>query len=335
MILVCALLLVLTAMLGCLLDLSRILMAKSALRSRLEAAALAGVLQLDGTPDGLARARMAATEAVQAPQRSLRVEFASVAGDKFEQVPLDPAHARLVRVTATEVVPLTLVRLVVPQKDLGVWSSASAEQQAVRSLRHGLFPYSPAAHSTVAPHFGFQPGAVYTLRWPNTLPAGSGKVCEGDRTGPVVNSLQRPGALPSGFFELQSRAQVREAILASGQSSPHAINEVLTMTEGALPFEAATIVERIRSDTDQLSPTYAGYMALQKGNGQRIVAVPVHSLFPERTILQFAAFFLLPAAEYTDAADRPFCAEYVGPYLQGSRWKGVGEAGYLVAAVLP
>jgi hypothetical protein len=129
-------------------------------------------------------------------------------------------------------------------------------------------------------------------------------------------------------------AHIRQAILWDTQNYPSAIGPPIPGGAGSRPAEAAALLERVRQDTDAGSRTYQRYAAAGLGNGRRIVAAPIHLPHPDGRIVQIGAFLLLPAHEYRAAGDRPFCAEYIGPYLQGGKRRGAAEAGFHIAVLL-
>lgn len=87
---------------------------------RVEAAALAAALELDGTPDAFGRARTAA----QSDATPETVEFGDGTG-WWTEPPADK-RVTMVRVTAASTLPLTLVRTVVQQREAQVRVRATA-----------------------------------------------------------------------------------------------------------------------------------------------------------------------------------------------------------------
>ncbi len=53
-------------------------------------------------------------------------------------------------------------------------------------------------------------------------------------------------------------------------------------------------------------------------------------------IVQIASFFLLPDSHYQSAqgGNKPFCAEFVGNYVQGAPGPGGGGVGYHVVRLV-
>jgi hypothetical protein len=112
------------------------------------------------------------------------------------------------------------------------------------------------------------------------------------------------------------------------------IGEPVIMTGGNKQTQRDAIVNRINQDTDPTSTSYAQYEAGDAGNGRRLVVVAINTGHPDEIVLGFHLFFLLHPSEYDAGGNRPFCAEYVGPYVQGSRRKGAGSAGAYVVRLV-
>jgi hypothetical protein len=106
------------------------------------------------------------------------------------------------------------------------------------------------------------------------------------------------------------------------------------MTGGAKQTQLDAMYQRVGQDTDATSMTYVDYVDNGLGNGRRLVACPINTGYPNYEILSIGAFFLLPASEYSRGGGEPFCAEYVGPYVQGATHKGGGSAGGFVARLV-
>ncbi|MEZ5355996.1 MAG: pilus assembly protein TadG-related protein [Bryobacteraceae bacterium] len=139
LIVVCLGLFLLAAGAGLALDVSRMLLVQKELRSRVDAAALAAALELDGASDSVARARAEAAAVVDAE----RIEFAALdqAAEEpaWSDTPADAARVGMVRVTSVVGVPLTLVRTVVREKTASVrvrsTARASVESRPVELVR--------------------------------------------------------------------------------------------------------------------------------------------------------------------------------------------------------
>ncbi len=222
LILVAVALMLLLAVTGLAIDCSRILVTRGIAQGRLDAAALAAVLELDGTRQGIDRARQAAALAAGGLLDNLRGEFAAAPASAWEENPRSPALFRFARVSASIRVRLTMLRTIVQKEATEFRAVATGAQQ----------PQSPLPPDVI----------------------------------PDQKSLSR----------------------------------------------------RLSEDTDFTARSYAEYAARGRGNGRRIVPSPE------------GARFILPASAPAAIPS----TEPIGAYLQGSRWKGAGESGYLTAVLL-
>ena len=108
----------------------------------------------------------------------------------------------------------------------------------------------------------------------------------------------------------------------------------VTMTGGNKQTQRDSLINRVNQDTDNTSATFAEYQASDTGNGRRLVGVPITTWFPEYRVIGFAAFFRLLPSEYPQSGNKSFCAEYVGPYVQGSWHPGAGGPGAYVVRLV-
>src|SRR5688572_10927198 len=99
---------------GLAVDLGRLYIVKNEAQAYADAAALQGVLELDGTPDGMDRARSRVTNSVNRWNMGTStfsgtvVEFSANQAGPYEANPA-PAGVRFLRVRATATVPLYLM----------------------------------------------------------------------------------------------------------------------------------------------------------------------------------------------------------------------------------
>jgi hypothetical protein len=212
-------------------------------------------------------------------------------------------------------------------------STAVAGQVLKTSFTEGVLPFSPFAHNNGQPDFGFTPGVQYTLRWPANPMVGL-NVCPGDDAPQWVALGTAGGADERGYIEETSSDVIRAAIEQDYLTAMVAVGESVEMTGGNKQAQRDSLVNRINQDTDSASATYAEYVASGTGNGRRLVAVPVNAGHPDNIVLGFALFLLLTPGEYDHSGNRPFCAEFVGPYVRGSRHRGGGEPGAYVVRLV-
>lgn len=239
-------------------DIGRMYIAKSEAQSFADSAALAAALELDGTPQGIARARLAASSGTNrqnlpdVPFPAPSVEFSGRAEGPFAAIPKIADGVRFVRVTAAAPIDIYFLRVTGAPATSTARASAVAGQVEKTSFRAGLFPFA-----LVTPESGFAAAGRYPLR----------------------------------YFESSADTAVRQAVLSELQTGPVGLGDTLTMTAPKEETVLQALTERVAMDADPASATYAAY----NGNGRRLVAVPV--LGADNRVVDFAAVFLPPASE--------------------------------------
>src|SRR5262249_5375864 len=87
---------------------------------------------------------------------------------------------------------------------------------------------------------------------------------------------------------------------------------------GAKDTEMTAIADRVNMDTDITSTTYASYVSSGRGNGMRVVVVPVNSGPPSYVAQGFAGFFLGTPSSYSHLhGNDSACATYIGQWRAG------------------
>jgi hypothetical protein len=210
----------------------------------------------------------------------------------------------------------------------------------------GVFPFSPISHvygntaadvhandvlnrasypGTTVDNFGFTVGQQYTLRWPSNPNTNNfNNVCAGDATAQWVSKADGSSNSQRGYIQLQSAAAIKDAIISDHLDyAIHLdtlLNDNVDPTNGAKSAERDALATRIGQDTDTTSTDYAHYT----GNGRRLVNVIIQSGYRDASgnLLNattqaahgvgYAQFLLLPASEYDQAGNKPWCAVYVG-----------------------
>lgn len=280
---------------GLVVDLGRLYIAQNELQAAADAAALAAVYELDGTPGGIERA-VAQVQSnpnrwnfgTEAPEFS--VTFASTAAGPFESDPAGAAEIRYLQVGAKATVPTYFVPAATAYQNMA--AMARAGQTRAEALADNWFPYAAEAPDGKSPAFGYQAGRQYPLR---LIDVGGG-------IGPHYQDA------------------VRQAILSGMDGKRVAAGDRLALGEPDWETEAAAFEERLSQDTDQAAEKYEDYT----GNGRRFVIVPVNDPASD-TVAGFAGFFLPPAA-CGEQAPQKCQAEYVGAAVLPGR-KGAGPAG--------
>ena len=324
---------------GLAVDLGRVYVVKNEMQAYTDSAALAAAVELDGTAAGISRAQTAVANNTNrwnlgtATFSGTETQFATDVGGPWEASPASAANVRFVRVRASGNVSLLFLPAVSTTSSSNVSAISVAGQVAKQNFREGLFPFSPLAHNSTPPDFGFTPGQWYTLRWPSN-PKVNNNVCPGDNEQQWVDLADADSSSERGYIEETSSAVIRMAIEQDYMSNTLTIGQPVEMTGGNKQTQRDSIINRINQDTDPTSTSYAQYEAGDAGNGRRLVVVAINTGHPNNIVLGFHLFFLLHPSEYTSGGNRPFCAEYVGPYVQGSRRKGAGGAGAYVVRLV-
>jgi hypothetical protein len=243
--------------------------------------------------------------------------------------PASPTDYRFVQVTATAAVPLTFMlafRILQAGTNAGTATtnaSSVAAQALVTSFPAGLLPFSPIAPSNIPDNFGFTQGIEYTIRYPSGGGLKNSDVCAGDQNQAYWSNLP---SQDRGFWGSNSASAIRGEIVDDTQAQVINIGDPVPMVGGAKNTEGAALDERVREDSDSVSATYAEYLALGNGNGRRVIGVPLNGGPPDFTAIGIGAFFLNATPTYQSVqGNTPICAQYIGPYVEGSVHAGAGQ----------
>ena len=160
------------ALAGLATDLARMYVAKNELQNYTDAAALAGVIRLNGTLAGISEATNDASADINSWNFDTRsvddvlVEFGPTIDGPWEDAPAFATGYRFIRVFAQADVPVYLSQIlpgVGPSRTVRARSVAGLVFQ--NSMADGIFPFSPDVHDPTDPNFGFLMGKYYTLRY--------------------------------------------------------------------------------------------------------------------------------------------------------------------------
>jgi Flp pilus assembly protein TadG len=330
-------LVVMLGMMGLAVDAGRMFICKNELQTFVDASAMAAISHMDGTQNGITTANSMATAGPLGASQpngynfgtttisTVTNTFATTYAGTYDSYGTADGPStntyRFIRVTASANVPLNFLP-VIPgiSTSMTMTASATAGQNPSSTVGDGgLLPFAPDAHNQADKvNFGLTPGSVYTLKWGN----GNTTTCAGDA------GFTPPGSPPSehGFIDIgegNSNSNVRTAIRWGGypnaNSTPSSISTGDTLggvpgNRGSSIFDALN--DRAQEDTDDVSATYAAYMAAGTGNGRRVVTVAMAGTWSgngsnaSTPNLGFANFFLLPSYSGTSG---PICAIYIGP----------------------
>ena len=318
---------VLMGAVGLAVDLGRMYIVKGEAQTFADSAALAAVLELDGSSAGITRANAAVTNNPNkntfgtAAFSGTVVEYAQASTGAWTTNPGNPAGYAFARVSATVSVPIYFMSLAVSKSQTNVVASAVAGQVPKTTFGQGLFPFSPYAHNLTGPDFGLDIGKQYTLRWPSNPKWGNGanaNVCQGDNSNNMVAVASAAGGSERGYIEDTSASLIRSTIVDDVQSVFRTVGDLVNMTGGAKQSQLDSLYERINQDSDTTSTTYSSYT----GNGRRIIAAPINDggtpLGSNNRIVGIGAFLLTRTADYGNGGNQAWCAEYIGCWLQGS-----------------
>lgn len=321
-------------MTGLAVDLGRIYIARNEAQVFADAAALAAALEMDSTRAGLTRAAVAVSNSRNrwnigtARFTGTAVEFAETPQGGWQDASAAPVSSRYVRVTASVTLPLYLLPVVSRSTHQQVRASAAAAQLPRTSFASGLLPFTLIAHDDSDPAFGFTVGEKYTMRWPAS-PKVNKNLCSGDN---AEQWLNKSGANMQGYYQETSNALLVDAVMNGFQSAPLAVGDSMHMVGGTRAAEADALTRRVNEDTDITSSNYAAYSAVGRGNGRRLVVMPVNSGSPDYIVRGFGAFLLPMTYEHT--GNSSWCAEFVGAYVMGSaRGRVTGAGAYMVRLV--
>lgn len=336
--------------LGMAVDLGRMFVVKTESQNFVDSMSLEAAAELDGTSAGILRAANVTSQSTQKydlgqhPFQEVTTRFALAPEGPWVEANSASLRSRFVRVTATTRPKLYFMPIVVSQERATVVATAAGAQVEKTSFREGLFPFSPFAHDLSDPvHFGLTPGQVYTLRWPANpkLPNAGGQgsnMCIGDRTQQILNLAEAMGGSERGFIEQTSASVIRQTIINDYQSVFRTIGDIIEMTGGAKQSMLDALRTRISQDTDSTTLTYGQYQAGGRGNGRRIVGVPINDggtpPGANLRMVNIGAFFLRPTGEYGSGGNQAWCAEYIGSYVQGVNHKGVEDSGAWVVRLV-
>jgi hypothetical protein len=332
----------LIALLGLSFDIGHMYIVKNEAQSYVDAAAVDAGLELDGTINGINRAIAVVTNSPNRWEFGTKtftqntISFAQTIAGPWITNPNPADGYKMVKVETSANLGLYFLPGSVNRSSTTIIASAIAGQVPKTKFKEGLFPFSPFAHNTVGPNFGLQRGQVYTLRWAANprLTGGNINVCMGDRLQSMVDVAQAQGGEERGFIEQTSASIIRSTITDDYQSVTRTIGDIVDMTGGTKQTELDSLNERISQDTDTSSPNYAAY----NGNGRRLVAVPINDggtpPGTDNRIVAIAGFLLLNTGQYGNGGGQAWCAEYVGPWVQGSRHGGAGTDGAYVVRLV-
>jgi hypothetical protein len=251
---------------------------------------LDAVRELDGTAFGLERARSLVSG--RSGDASVQTEFWSTEHREWTGDPADGQALIALRVKTSRSLPLYFMPALGGQSEAVVGAQAAAAQEELKDGADGPFPYA----AMVADTSDMPAGSVWELEW------------------------------AAGPMDL---VRVSEAIASGRPGVVIRIGDRLADGAPTWQWQLDALRRRVTGDSDPTSPGYSDYTAGGRGNGRRIVLLPMVN--GAREVTGFGAFLLPPAG----AIDRPpLRGEYAGAYLEGSRWRAAASGGAWVARLI-
>lgn len=353
----------LLGMVGLAVDLGRMYVTKDEAQTFVDSAALEAAVQLDDTPEGVARAleKVAANrnrwQFGNSAFTNITTTFGTTPNGPWlasTALPNPPDDYHFARVVTSTTLPLSFLRVVVNAGDSSIAAMAVAGRRVKDEFTEGLFPFSPYNHAGCgvgceAPGmpFGMRIGGHYTLRWPATLlhkndpthPRYMENACQDDRYQTIGNMAEGTysNSEDRGYIAFNSSQDLRQSIVfdAGTYDRPVVEGYEVDMANGAGTTEGDAVADRVAQDTDSFSTTYAAYKARIEsgtepyGNGRRVVVVPINNGPPNYVVAGFASFFLYqtPTQYGHVTGNDAICGEFIGTNVQGSPTAGGGTIG--------
>ena len=358
--------------LGMSVDLGRVFITKHETQAFCDAGALAAVLQLDGTTNGITNAKNAVTNSTNkwnlasTAISNPTVTFATSASGPWVDSPNPATGYIYAQVAATATMPLYFIGVVVGRTTQDVISSAKAGQVAYSPggslFRQGLTPYSVVSTNTTGPNFGMTVGTAYDIHWPNFSgtkgACGPGNLdkcfssnpCAGDAgntaaEAAVLNYWQSSST--KGYWGSSSNASIEQEIVDTKQVASVGVGTNLgsgglnILTSGNKNSEGGYLDERVNQDINTTDNDLTAYTA-SSHNGRRLLPVPVLDPTDASTtkVIGYAVMFLYANGPGTsnfytkgESGNDPYCAMYAGSYSVGSTNPGAAGSGGSTGAV--
>jgi hypothetical protein len=318
-------------MLGVAIDVGRIYIAKSEVQTFADLTAIAATRELDGTDEGVVRARQRVASSVMKwnfstqPFTENTVLF-STDGATWTDGSAESRNLKYVYVSSTVALDLYFVPVVTTQQAntgiafvmlsyrTSVKGAAAAGQHLIDVFAPGgpgLLPFAPLAHNVTDPNFGFRAGDIITLRWPSNV-NGNKHFCAADDSPEWIAQSTIGGGDERGYIQETSGNAIEEAVVDDRIFYTVSLGLPVTMTGGVKAMQAASLIQRANQDLDTSSTTHAQYL-LHEHNDRRIGAVPVVDANDSFRVIGFAKVFL--PMDQDQNGNKSLCAEYVGTYF--------------------
>jgi Flp pilus assembly protein TadG len=331
-------------------DIGKMFIAKSETQAYCDAAALSAALKLNGLSTGIAAAQAAVNATTNrwnfgASQVATHtVEFATTLAGPWQTNPSPATGYTFARVRATVPVQLYFLPVVVHQTSQDVSASAVAAQIVMNTFKRGMGPLTAVTTTPGAPNYGLVEGASYDIQWPayNGTAAGCGLLtplkcfirppCSGESTASLQAVVQYWGSSINGYWGSNNSSEISQEILDMIQLQPVTLGAAITLTSGNKNAIGQILDDRVNQDrawqdTYNTPSTYRD--PTNDHNGRRLIPLPVVQPMAGGTfVVGYGSFLLLSNRNGSGTPDsgfykaqggnEPFCAIYMGAYVQGS-----------------
>src|SRR5579864_1912342 len=340
--------------LGLAVDVGRLFIAKTETQAFCDSAAMAATLQLNGTADGITAAQNAVANNLNnwnmdtARIPTYQVDFATSASGPWSTNPGTATGYIYARVQATAPVNLFFIPVVVSQQLQNVNSMAVGGQVPGTA---SVGPFTAVGPVPGDSNFGLVVGQQYDIQWPayngaraNCSPSNPDAcfvkpTCSGESQTSKSEVVQQWGASVNGYWGSNSNSAINQEVLDVIEQQQVQAGGDITMSAGNKNAEAVALDTRVNEDRDLTDNVPADYEASLTHNGRRLIGLPVVTPTnvggsAEGYVLGYGAFLLIsngnPSNYYASGnGNDPFCAIYVGGYVQGGSGPGgSGTAGY-------
>ncbi len=340
--------------LGLAVDVGRMFIAKTETQAFCDSAAMAATLQLNGTANGITAARNAVANNLNnwnldtARIPTYQVDFGTSASGPWSTNPGTAAGYIYARVQATAPVNLFFIPVVVSQQLQNVNSLAVGGQIPGTA---SVGPFTAVGPVPGDSNFGLIVGQQYDIQWPayNGTRAGcSGTnpdacfvkpTCSGESQTAKAEVVTQWGASVNGYYGSNSNSTIDQEVLDVIEQQQVLPGSNLPMSSGNKAAEGIALDTRVNEDGDVTDNVPADYLDSSTHNGRRLIGLPV--VTPTNVggtaqgyVLGYGSFLLIsngnPSNFYASGSgNEPYCAIYVGGYLQGGNGPGgSGTAGY-------
>jgi hypothetical protein len=342
------------AAMGLAVDIGRMFIAKNETQAFCDSAAMAATLKLNGLSSGIDNATNAVANSKNqwnldtAAITDYKVDFGQSASGPWDSHPGNPSGYAYARVRARVSQGLFFIPVLSSQYTQDVTSATIAAQIQVTTIKRGLSPYTAVSTQPNAKNFGLDIGSLYDIQWPayngtrnGCTPATPDNCfvqppCGGDSLDSKAAITQYWGASINGYWGSNANSTIDQEVLDNIQLQPISVGAQISLSSGNKNAEGAALDTRVNEDGDVTDNNSTDYLNNSDHNGRRIIELPVVNPTSQGTfVIGYGAFLLFSNSNGASASDfyakgggnSPYCAIYMGPFVQGSTDPGASGSG--------